>query len=445
MECKIAVVGTGYVGLVAAACFAKKYQVVCVDIDKAKVDSINRGSSPFYENSLDELLADALSSGRIRATTDLREALDEIDFVFICVGTPSLHSGAIDLCYVEKVAEDIGKVLADTNRYVIIVQRSTVVPTTTNRLVGDTIAKESDKQAGKDFGIAFVPEFLREGCSVHDFLNPDRIIIGTEDDKVRQKLFELYTDFYPELPDEKILFMSTESSELVKYASNSFLATKISFANEIATLAELIPGVDVAEVMQGVGLDHRINPSFFGAGAGFGGSCFPKDVKALIHFAQTNAFKPLILESVMQRNEKQGLHIVDLVEDALGELHGKRIAVLGLSFKPGTSDMREAPSLHIIAELIERGAGEIIGCDPQAITEARSILGDRIEYTKNPIEALKNAHVALLLTEWDEFKKLTPDDFIDAMKEPILIDARRVYEFNEFDEKMKYVTIGVGG
>ncbi|MCD6594255.1 UDP-glucose/GDP-mannose dehydrogenase family protein [bacterium] len=438
----IAIIGTGYVGLVAGACFARKYDVVCVDIDAWKVDSINDGESPFYESGLDIVLDDSLHSGRLRATTDIFDAISASDLVFICVGTPSLHSGAIDLSFVESAAVDIGKVLADIDDYKIIIQRSTVVPTTTRDLVGGIIERTSGKSVGRDFGIAFVPEFLREGNAVDDFLNPDRVIIGTDDKNVANILGELYRDFYPELPDDNILFMSSESAELVKYASNSFLATKISFANEIASLAELISGVDVIDVMRGVGFDHRISPKYFGAGAGFGGSCFPKDIKALIDFARTKRFEPLLLESVIKRNEFQAMHIVDLVEDAVHSLKDSKIAILGLSFKPNTSDMREAPSLRIIAELIERGAGQIIGCDPQSIDDARKILGNRIRYTLNPNDALKDANIAIVLTEWDEFEKLTPADFIENMATPVVLDARRIYDCEEFSKVLKYIAIG---
>ncbi|RKZ26500.1 UDP-glucose 6-dehydrogenase [bacterium] len=444
MKNKIAIIGTGYVGLVAGVCFARKHDVLCVDIDEKKVNSINDAKSPFYEPKLDSMLDYAIHSGRLKATTDTDYAISKSDLIFICVGTPSLHSGAIDLSFVENAASDIGKSLANVDEYKIIIQRSTVTPTTTRNLVSRTIEEKSGKVAGKDFGIAFVPEFLREGNAVDDFLKPDRVIIGTDDKSVAKILGELYRDFYPELSDDNILFMSSESAELVKYASNSFLATKISFANEIASLAELIPGVDVMDVMRGVGLDHRISPKYFGAGPGFGGSCFPKDVKALIDFARTKRLEPFLLESVIERNEMQAIHIVDLAEDALGSFDSSKIAILGLSFKPNTSDMREAPSLRIISKLIERGARQIVGCDPQAIDDAKNILGDRIRYTRDPNEALKDANIAIILTEWDEFRKLTPFDFIENMKTPLVLDARRIYDREKFSKALRYIAIGIG-
>ncbi len=444
METRIAVVGAGYVGLVMAACFAKKYEVLCVDVDEGKVDAINEGKAPFFEPGLDELLQEVHRAGSLVATTDAAQAVLGADFVFISVGTPSTHTGAPDLSFVRAAAHAVGKALAEKDGYTVVVQRSTVIPGSTRGVVLEAIQRASGKTCGEGFGIAFVPEFLREGNAVTDFLNPDRIVIGTEDERVRKKLLALYTDFYENLPPSKILLMSVESAELVKYASNAFLATKISFANEIALLAELVDGVDVVDVMRGVGLDHRINPHFFGAGAGFGGSCFPKDLRALIHFARTHAVDPLVLEATFKRNEAQACHIVDLAEDALGGLGGKRVALLGLAFKPNTSDMREAPSLRIISELIERGVGEIVGCDPRALEEARRILGDRIEYAAKPEDALRGADCAIVVTEWAEFARLKPQDFIRLMRNPVVIDGRRLYPPSEFEGKLVYIAVGRG-
>ncbi|RKZ32559.1 UDP-glucose 6-dehydrogenase [bacterium] len=442
MDGKIGIIGTGYVGLVAGVCFAMKYPVVCVDVDSEKVDAINDGIAPFYEPKLDELLQKVSASGNISATTDIEQAVRECDYIFISVGTPSMHSGEIDLRYVKAVARDIGKSLRNMDKYIVIIQRSTVVPTTTRDMVGKIIAENSGKTTGEHFGIAFVPEFLREGNAVDDFLEPDRIIIGTEDKKVEELLHKLYADFYSQFPEDKIISMSIESAELVKYASNSFLAGKISFANEIASLAELIPGVDIVDVMAGVGMDHRISEKYFGAGAGFGGSCFPKDIKALIHFARTKAFEPIILEAILERNNRQAMHIVDLIEDIVSSIHTARITILGLSFKPGTSDMRDAPSLKIISELIERGAGEIVGYDPKANDEARQILGNRIKYADNVQDALRGANIAVVLTEWDEFRKLTPAEFKKCMAESVLVDARRIYNYDEFSSQLKFYAVG---
>ena len=444
MDKKIAIIGTGYVGLVAGACFAKKYDVICADIDESKVEAINDGRAPFFEPGLDELLDEVHSAGRISATTDIEYAVAESDFIFICVGTPSLPDGAIDLSYVRQVAEDIGRALANVDSFRVIIQRSTVVPTTTKNLVAPLIEKNSGKVRGRDFGIAFVPEFLREGNAVSDFLNPDRVIIGADDPETAGMVESLYRDFYSNFPADKFLRMSIESAELVKYASNSFLATKISFANEIAALAEKIPGVDVDEVMRGVGLDHRISPHYFGAGPGFGGSCFPKDLRALIHFARECGIEPILLESVLERNIRQARHIVDVAEQVLGGFDGKRITILGLSFKPNTADMREAPSLRIIEEFRKRGAKDIIAYDPVAIAETKKVIGDLVEYAFSVERALSGSDLAVIVTEWDEFVGLSPEIFVENMRTPVVIDTRRIYDPEEFGGKVRYFAVGRG-
>ena len=445
MQPRIAVIGTGYVGLVAAACFAQKYNVICADIDVEKVKAINRGRAPFYEPQLDELLKKVHQEGRIFATTDISHAVANSDFIFISVGTPSRPDGAIDLRFVEQVADDIGRALSEADGYKIIIQRSTVVPMTTKNVVAARIEKYSGKKAGRDFGIAFVPEFLREGSAVRDFLNPDRVIIGADDPQVARRVRELYAHFYHALPEEKIIEMSVESAELVKYASNSFLAAKISFANEIALLAERIPGVDVVEVMKGVGLDHRISPHYFGAGPGFGGSCFPKDLRALIHFSREYGIDPIVLEAVLERNLRQAQHVAQIVLDFLGELQGKKICIMGLSFKPNTADMREAPSLKIMDALISLGADNIVAYDPVAIEEARKIVeGSNISFASSCEECLSGADAAVVVTEWEEFKKLTPEDFVRTMRTPVLVDTRRIYDPVKFAEKLKYFAVGRG-
>jgi len=438
-ERNIAIIGAGYVGLVAAACFAKKHNVVCVDIDEDKVELINNAKAPFYEPGLDELIKSGIKSGKLRATNDINGALESAEFIFISVGTPSKDNGEIDLSYVKSAAHDIGKALRN---YAVVVQRSTVVPGTTRNVVKKIIEEQSGRKAGKDFGIAFVPEFLREGNAVHDFMEPDRVVIGADDDRVTDNLLELYRDFYPKMPDSTLVTMSIESAELVKYASNLFLATKISFANEVAELAEKIPNVDIVDVMRGVGLDKRIGPSYLGAGAGFGGSCFPKDLNAIVHFARKIDVPPFITEAVLKRNRRQIERIVSFVVDQLGKLDDKRIAVLGLSFKPGTSDTRESPALKIVNELMRLGAKDIIACDPKAVDEAKRVFGESIKYTEDPFEAIKNADCAVVVTDWDEFKNISPDDFAGLMRNPLVIDGRRIYQPEKFEGKVKLICVG---
>ncbi len=444
MEPKIAIIGAGYVGLVAGACFARKYPVVCADVDRGKVEAINRGVAPFFEPGLDELLSQTHRAGRITATTDIAEAVRRSDFVFISVGTPSRGDGSIDLSFVEQVAAEIGRALAGDGSHKVIIQRSTVVPTTTQGLVAKLIEQHSGLRAGEDFSIAFVPEFLREGSAVEDFLNPDRVIVGAPDDATAERVVALYRDFYEHLSPEKILVMSVESAELVKYAANSFLATKISFANEIGLIAEKIPGVDVDEVMRGVGLDHRISPHYFGAGPGFGGSCFPKDLRALVHFARDRGVEPIMLEATLRRNQLQAEHIAALTEQFIGALAGKKIAIMGLSFKPNTADMREAPSLRVIEALSARGADRIVAYDPVAVPEAKKILGRSVEFADSVEQLLTDADAAILITDWEHFKTLSPEDFVSRMRTPILIDTRRIYDGEIFGKKLRYYAVGKG-
>lgn len=437
----ISVIGSGYVGLVASVCFARKYKVICVDSDAEKVEKINSGKSPIYEPGLEELLNQVLKNGSIYATTDIEEAIANSKFVFISVGTPSLPSGEINLTFVKTCAEQIGNAISKMDSAPIIVQRSTVVPTTTTNVVKPIIEKHSGKKEGDGFHIAFVPEFLREGSAIYDFDNPDRIIIGTDSEVARSELEKLFSDFHTSwIP---ILFMSPSSAELVKYAANCFLALKISFANEMAHIAEILPGVDVDEVMKGIGMDKRINPQFLGAGAGFGGSCLPKDLKALIHFARSHNLEPYILSAVEKRNHIQPIHIVDLIERKM-KVADKKITILGLSFKPNTSDVRDAPSIRVINELLSRGAGSIVACDPVAIPSAREVLGDKIHYDSNPPSALKGAECCIVITEWEQFKELVPDDFINNMARPFVVDARRIYDANLFSAKLEYIAVGLG-
>lgn len=435
----ISVIGSGYVGLVASVCFAKKYNVVCADTNNDKVEKINSGISPIYEPGLDELLSQVVKNGSLRATTDIYEAVRNSRFIFISVGTPSLPSGEINLTFVRTTAEQVGKALSQIHSTPIIIQRSTVVPTTTLEVVKPLIEKNSNKKEGEGFHIAFVPEFLREGTAIYDFENPDRVIIGTHSEFAKSELGKLFSDFHK--TGTPIIFMSPSSAELVKYASNCFLATKISFANEIANLAEALPGVDIDEVMKCVGMDKRINPSFFSAGAGFGGSCLPKDLKALINFARSHNFEPLILSAVEKRNNLQAIHIIDLLETKL-KVKDKKITILGISFKPNTSDIREAPSIRVINELLSRGAGKIIACDPVAIPYAKDVLGDKVDYDENPISALKGAECAIVITEWEQFMKLTPEDFTNNMARPLVLDTRRIYDPVQFSSKLEYIAVG---
>ena len=442
----VSILGTGFVGLVSAVCFAQRgIKVIASTHNKKKANLINQGIAPFYEVELEEILKEVVNrnDGNFKCLVGREQAILDTDITMIIVGTPLGEDKRIDLTFMEKSAKEIGEVLRMKDNYHLIVVRSTVVPGTTRNIVGDTIQKISGKEPGKDFGLCMQPEFLAEGRSIEDTFYPDRIIIGEFDKKSGDILQEFYESFYGDhLKKAPILRMNLESAELVKYGNNCLLATKISYANEFANLAELVPGVDVVQVMKGVGLDYRICERFLGAGVGFGGSCFPKDINAIKAFAQSKGYNPRLLNAALDINDDQAIHIVDLAENTLNDLSNKKIALLGLAFKPGTDDMRQAPSIRIINELNKRNASNIIGYDPKAKESAREVLGNKIQYANNIEELLKNADCAIITTEWDEFKTLKPSKFIRLMKNPFVIDGRRIFSFEEFDKELTFRAIG---
>jgi UDPglucose 6-dehydrogenase len=440
---ELSIIGAGYVGLVSAVCFADRgYSVVLVERDPEKVKLINQAIPPFYETGLEETLKRVVGLSRLRANIGPEDAVLNSDVTFIAVGTPNRADGSIDLSYVTNSSIEIGKVLKRKTGYHLVAVGSTVIPGTTENLVKPAIEKHSEKKAGRDFGLVMQPEFLREGSAIYDTMNPDRIVIGEYDQESGEILESLYKEFYKEkLPPT--LHMNLASAEMIKYASNAFLATKISFINEIANICEKVPDTDVVKVAQGMGLDKRIGREFLNAGPGFGGSCFPKDLKAIVSFAKKNRYEPRILESVLKVNGDQAIHVVKLARKQLGILRGKRIAVLGLSFKPGSDDLREAPSLKIIGQLLKEHA-TVVAYDPVALNNAKEVLGKRIEYADSARSCLENADTALIVTEWDEFRKLTPADFKDLMRHPIIIDARRIYDPAIYGSETRYTAIGLG-
>ncbi|MHA1628685.1 MAG: UDP-glucose dehydrogenase family protein [Candidatus Heimdallarchaeota archaeon] len=460
---KISVFGTGFVGLVTAAVFADKgWRVIAVDIDKEKVEKVNNGEPFFYEPNLESLLKRAVFEQKtLTATTKQQESVLETSMTFICVGTPTRKDGSCNLDFVRAVTQTIGKALAKKKDYHLVVVKSTVVPETTRKVVLPLLEKTSGKKVGKDFGLCMNPEFLREGQSIHDTIFPDRIIVGEIDERSGETLANLYAQLYDEKSDAFSSFWSQiygkkpqkppikryslETAELIKYANNCFLATKISFVNELANICEQTPGADINDIADAMGLDFRINPHFLKAGAGFGGSCFPKDVGAIISYALARNYQPNLLESVLAVNAFQAQHMVELVEKELGALKGMTIALLGLSFKPGTDDMRNAPSLTI-SELLRAKQAKVIAWDPKAIKEARKEewLGEKITYATSLKEALTAADACLLVTDWPEFKTLTPVDF-KCMRQKILIDGRRIYDPAEFLKAgIHYRGIGLG-
>lgn len=420
---KVSVIGSGYVGSVTAACFAEVgHEVICVDIDSKKTEQINAGIPPIYEEGLEELLR-KYAGKRLIATTDYEFAVNETDISFICVGTPSAEDGTIDLSIVRAAAASIGSVLANKEGYHVVVVKSTVVPETTEKFVLPILEEASGKKAGRDFGVAMNPEFLREGKAVQDFMNPDKIVIGAIDRRSGDLVSELYRTFECE-----VTRTGPATAEMIKYANNSLLATKISFANEIGNICKKL-GIDTYEVMEAVGKDFRISPKFLNSGAGFGGSCFPKDVKALIGKAKAIGYSPVLLESVIAVNERQPLFMTEILQKKIGNPEGRKIAVLGLAFKNETDDIRESRSIPVIAELLRLGA-RVSVYDPMAAENMKRVF-PAIEYFDRASDALKDAEACLVMTEWDEFRNL--DSEFKGMKRKIVIDGRRVIKAKDVD------------
>jgi UDPglucose 6-dehydrogenase len=412
---KISVIGTGYVGTVSAACFAELgHQVVCVDIDPSKIDMLNSGVPPIYEDGLSELLEKHVGKN-LSATSDYDFAINNSEVSFICVGTPSDKDGKIDLSIVKAASASLGKSLRNKRGYHVIVVKSTVVPETTEKVVLPILEKESGKKLG-DFGIAMNPEFLREGKAVHDFMNPDKIVVGSLDKKSGDIVASLYSGLNCE-----VTRTNPRTAEMIKYVNNAFLATKISFSNEVGNICKEL-GIDTYEVMKAVGKDFRIGPHFLNSGAGFGGSCFPKDVKALIGKSHEIGYEPTLLKSVIAVNEIQPLRMITLLKNKLPELKGKRIAVLGLAFKNDTDDIRESRSIPVIENLIEEGA-KVCAYDKMAIENMKRIFPD-IEYCTSAKDALSGADAGLIMTEWSEFKLL--DMEFNVMKNKLIIDGRHM-------------------
>lgn len=435
---KIAIIGTGYVGLVSGTCFAETgINVTCVDIDKNKIEKLNKGIVPIYEPGLEVMLKTNVEKKRLTFSTSLKESIVECDAVFIAVGTPSDEDGSADLQYVISVAKEIGMYMQN---YLVVVDKSTV-PIGTAKKVKATIQDELDKRkADICFDVASNPEFLKEGAAIADFLKPDRIIVGIESDSAMKTMQRLYKPFL--LNGHPLLFMDIPSAEMTKYAANAMLATKISFMNDIANLCEIV-GADINMVRKGIGSDSRIGNQFIYAGAGYGGSCFPKDVKALIKTSDDNHYSLEILKSVENVNNRQKLVIPAKIKTHFNnDIKGKKFALWGLSFKPKTDDMREAPSLVIIEELLKAGS-KVCAYDPVAQEEAKHKLGDKIEYAKDMYEPLLDADALIVVTEWPEFRVPNYKVIEKLIKNKVIFDGRNIYEPAEMKEfGFTYYSIG---
>lgn len=429
----IAVVGTGYVGLVTGTCFAETgNHVICVDIDAAKVQKMKNGEVPIYEPHLDVLFERNIRQGRLHFTTDLKEAVDQSQIIFLALPTPPGEDGSADLSYVLQVADQLGQMIEE---YKIIIDKSTV-PVGTADKVNAAVAKH----ARVHFDVVSNPEFLREGFAVDDFMKPDRVVIGTSSDRARELLDDLYKPFVRQ--GNPIIFMDEKSAELTKYAANSFLATKITFMNEIANFCEKV-GADVDKVRVGIGSDTRIGRRFLFPGIGFGGSCFPKDVQALVKSGNEYGYHFEIINKVLEVNDKQRVLLFDKVMDYYGgNLEGKTFALWGLAFKPDTDDIREAPALYLIDKLVGAGA-KVVAYDPEAMENVQQQKGDLISYAEDEYSALEGADALLIATEWSVFRSPEFDKVAAALKEKVIFDGRNLYDLEDMKEQgFFYSSIG---
>jgi UDPglucose 6-dehydrogenase len=436
---KIAVVGTGYVGLVTGTCFAEVgIDVTCIDIDQKKIDNLHQGILPIYEPGLEEMVSRNVKSGRLNFSTSLAESIKGADVAFIAVGTPPGEDGSADLKYVLAVARGIGE---NIDSYCVVVTKSTVPVGTASKVRAELQNALDKRNADVEFDVASNPEFLKEGAAIDDFLKPDRIVVGISSERAEEVMRRLYKPFL--LNGHPIIFMDIPSAEMTKYAANSMLATKISFMNDIANLCEIM-GADVNKVRQGIGSDARIGTKFIYPGIGYGGSCFPKDVKALIKTAQENGYQMQVLQAVEGVNEAQKEVLFSKVKKHFGgDLKGKKFAIWGLSFKPKTDDMREAPSLVIIEKLLAEGA-TVSAYDPVAVAEAKHTLGDTITYAKDQFEALVDADALLVVTEWPEFRSPSFEVVGRLLKQKVIFDGRNIYDPIELKEiGFTYHCIGI--
>jgi len=438
---RVGVVGLGYVGLPLACALASKlFKVIGLDTDLEKIELIKKGETPVYEEGLQELLKKVLEEGSLKLTSSYREMIEESDACFVCVGTPSNPDGSVDLRYVKETVEMISESLRWVDKYFLLIIRSTIPPGTTSNLIKSILEEKSGKKP-RQYGLCFNPEFLREGRALHDIFNPDRIIIGAIDEKSKELLLDIYKRFHGEsMPP--VLITNPTNAELIKYASNVFLATKISFINMISQLCQRLPNADVKVVAEGIGMDKRIGREFLDAGLGWGGSCFPKDVKAFLKFGEEMGLCFKLVESIIEINESQIENAVKLAKELVGNLNGKKISILGLAFKPGTDDVRESRAIRLIEEFLKYGV-EIKAHDPKALEKAKKILGNRVNYCKTVEECLTGSDLCILATEWPEYKKLNQETLKRHMRIPALLDCRRLYDPEEFRE-IKFAAIGLG-
>lgn len=435
---KIAIIGTGYVGLVSGTCFSEMgVNVTCIDTQKEKIDKLKNGIIPIYEPGLEDMVHRNLKAGRLKFSTNIIDCLEDVEVIFSAVGTPPDEDGSADLHYVLDVAKTIGQHM---NKYILVVTKSTV-PVGTAQKVRKTIQEELDKRSSQiEFDVASNPEFLKEGSAINDFMKPDRVVVGIDTNKAKQIMERLYKPFM--MNNYRLIFTDIPSAEMIKYAANSMLATRISFMNDIANLCEIV-GANVEFVRKGVGSDNRIGSRFLFAGCGYGGSCFPKDVKALLHTGKENGYTMRVIEAVEQVNESQKSIVFNKLEKIFNkDLNGKIVTIWGLSFKPGTDDMREAPSLVVIDKLIRAGV-KVKVYDPVAIDECKRRIGCVVEYSKDMYDAVIDADALLVLTEWKQFSFPSWKSIKRLMRGNLVVDGRNLYNRSELEEYyFFYVRIG---
>ncbi len=433
---KIGIVGLGFVGLTFASVLASRgHPVIGVDYDKSKIAKIESGESPFFEPRLDKTIRIALRNG-LKVSSSISSVTDQCNIIFVTVGTPTLEKGGIDLSMVESAIKEIGRLLKRTKNNPAIIIKSTIIPGTTQKLIA-ILEKESGRKNGKDFGVISNPEFLREGVAIEDTINPHIIVLGGTDNKFMKRL----TDFYSKIhPDVQIIKTNPQTAEIIKYANNSFLATKISFINQIATICEAIPGANIEQVAKAIGLNPRIGSLFLNAGPGYGGSCLPKDVKAIINFSSKIGVDSTLLDAVEEVNQNQVRNIISVIKKTLGKLEGHKITILGLAFKPDTDDIRESISLKLIELLLREGA-KVIAHDPKAIENTKLVFGNKVGYTDNISEALRDSECAVIMTSWKEYTNLSKKE-LKLMKKRFIVDTRRLLLGKKLN--IQYHAIGIG-
>ena len=438
---KICVIGLGFVGLSMATVIASKgLRVFGIDNDKKKCSLITKGIIPFFEPKVNNLLNTTLEK-QLTVTTELKDAVSSSDMIFICVGTPSRSDGSVDLTYIEKVSQEIGKILRENNTFKVVVVKSTVPPNTTNRLVKKTLEKYSSKKSGIEFGLCMNPEFLKEGNAIDDMLSPHLIVIGAEDERTKTIMHNFYENLYVNsLP--KIIDTNIINAELVKYANNAFLATKISFINTIANICNKLEGADVDIIAEAIGSDPRIGSLFLQAGPGFGGSCFPKDVSGFLNFSLSLGYNPILLESTQKVNQEQPLIVIKMIEKNIKKFEDKTISILGLSFKKNTDDIRESISTKVVNYLLDKKALVRVH-DPMAIKNFKKIFDDKITYCDSITDCIRKSDCCVILTDWDDYKRLNVDDFKKNMRYPCVIDTRRMLDSEKLNS-IDYSAIGYG-